>query len=77
MMGTFGGIFTILMGLALIAAGIYIRTNPTSGWRMSEGWKTKGDAEPSDAYISSRRFTGAVLFWIASFFIVMGILSLL
>lgn len=76
-MGTFGGIFTILMGLILNAAGLYLRKNPTIGWRMNEGWKTKGDAEPSDAYISSRRFSGAVLLWIGSFIIVMGILSLL
>lgn len=77
MMGTFGGIIILIYGIAINAFGLYIRRNPTFGWRMSEGWKTKGDAEPSDAYISSRRFSGAVLLWIGSFFIVMGILSLL
>ncbi|WP_445321885.1 DUF6199 family natural product biosynthesis protein [Paenibacillus sp. FSL H8-0048] len=44
---------------------------------LKEGWKMKGDAEPSEAYLSSRRFTGAVLLWIGSFFIIMGILLLL
>ena len=73
----FNGIFTILMGLLLNAGGLYVRKNPDAFWRMNEGWKMKGDAEPSEAYLSSRRFTGAVLLWIGSFFIVMGILLLL
>ncbi|WP_342671128.1 DUF6199 family natural product biosynthesis protein [Paenibacillus borealis] len=63
--------------MAINAFGLYVRRNPTFSWRMSEGWKTKGDAEPSDAYISSMRFSGAVTLWIGSFVMIMGILNLL
>jgi uncharacterized membrane protein HdeD (DUF308 family) len=75
--GTFAGIVIIIFGISINAFGIYVRRNPTFGWRMNEGWKVKGDSEPSDAYISSMRFSGAATLWIGSFFIIMGILTLL
>lgn len=69
------GIFLLIIGLGIIAWGLYIRKNPTFGWRMNEGWKVNGDAEPSQAYIDSRTFLGAVAIWIGAFFMAMGILQ--
>lgn len=73
----FTGILLLIIGLSTIAFGLYIRRNPTFGWRMNEGWKVKGDSEPSDAYIDSVTFSGAAAIWVGSFFIAMGILNLL
>ncbi|ETT57708.1 hypothetical protein C173_31581 [Paenibacillus sp. FSL R7-277] len=75
--GTFDGIIILLFGIGINVFGLYVRRNPTFTWQASESWKTKGDGEPSDAYISSMRFRGAVALWIGSFVMVMGILNLL
>ncbi|CAH1191660.1 hypothetical protein PAECIP111892_00700 [Paenibacillus auburnensis] len=69
------GIFSMIIGIGTIAFGIYVRKNPTFDWRMNEGWKVSGDSEPSQAYIDSRTFSGAVAIWIGAFFIAMGILQ--
>lgn len=74
--GTFSAIFILLFGIAINAFALYVRRNPTFTWQSSESWKMKGDGEPSDAYISSMRFRGAVGLWIGSFVMVMGILTL-
>ncbi|WP_339249204.1 DUF6199 family natural product biosynthesis protein [Paenibacillus sp. FSL P2-0136] len=74
--GTFAGIFFLLFGIAINLFALYVRRHPTFTWQMSEGWKTKGDSEPSDAYISSMRFRGAVGLWMGSFVMVMGILTI-
>ncbi|WP_238652884.1 DUF6199 family natural product biosynthesis protein [Paenibacillus piscarius] len=76
-MDTFGAIIILIIGIAINAFGLYVRRNPTFGWRMNVGWKVQGDSDPSDAYISHMRFSGAVALWLGSFVIVMGILNLL
>lgn len=68
------GIFMLIMGLGIIAWGLYIRRNPTFGWRMNEGWKVNGDSEPSEAYIELVTFSGAVAFWVGGFFAAFSIL---
>ncbi|MEK4515396.1 DUF6199 family natural product biosynthesis protein [Paenibacillus sp. FSL H8-0122] len=73
---TFSAIFILLFGIAVNLFSLYVRKNPTFTWQASEGWKMKGDSEPSDAYISSMRFRGAVGLWMGSFLMVMGILTL-
>ncbi|ULO08953.1 hypothetical protein H1230_09365 [Paenibacillus sp. 19GGS1-52] len=75
----FTGILLIIIGLSIIAIGIFARKNPTFGWRMNEAWKIKGggDAEPSNAYIESIKFSGTLAISIGSFFIIFGILPLL
>lgn len=55
----FAGIFALLLGLCVIAFGIYVRRHPDFAWRMNEGWKVKGDSEPSNAYLDSMKFSGA------------------
>jgi len=76
-MKVFAGIFMLIMGLVINALGLYVRKHPTFGWRMNEGWKVKGDSEPSDAYIDYMTFAGAAALWAGSFFVVVGILRLL
>lgn len=49
--GTFDGIIILLFGIGINVFGLYVRRNPTFTWQASESWKTKGDGEPSDAYI--------------------------
>ncbi|WP_150269028.1 DUF6199 family natural product biosynthesis protein [Paenibacillus tepidiphilus] len=69
-----GGIFILLIAIAIIAYSLYIRRHPESAWRMNEGWKVDGESEPSEAYLEARKFSGAVGVWIGAFFIIVGIL---
>lgn len=73
----FGGIIFLLFGLSIIAFGIYTRRYPDFGWRMKEGWKVRGDSEPSDDYIDSIKFSGVIAISIGALMIVFGILLLL
>ncbi|GGF78893.1 hypothetical protein GCM10010912_24940 [Paenibacillus albidus] len=73
----FGGIIFLILGLSTIAFGIYTRKNPTFGWRMNEGWKVKGDSEPSVSYIDSIKFTGIIAISVGALMIIFGILMLL
>ncbi|WP_379134907.1 DUF6199 family natural product biosynthesis protein [Paenibacillus sp. sgz500958] len=73
----FAGIFVMILGLSVIAYGLFIRRNPTFGWRMNEGWKVKGDGEPSEAYIEAVTFSGAAAIWVGAFFAVAGFALLL
>lgn len=72
-----GGIMMILFGIAAVAGGIYIRRHPESGWRMNEGWKVKGDSEPSRAYSESRKFSGVLAIAAGALFMVLGVILLL
>lgn len=67
----------IIMGLPIIALGIFSYLKPTFGWRRSEGWKVKGDSEPSDMYIDSVKLGGIVAMMLGSIFLIGGILNLL
>ncbi|MFD1177359.1 DUF6199 family natural product biosynthesis protein [Paenibacillus puldeungensis] len=69
--------FLIIMGVLIIALGILSIKKPTWGWHINEGWKVKGESEPSDAYIDSMKFSGTITVFVGSFFIIGGILSLL
>ncbi|AZK46923.1 DUF6199 family natural product biosynthesis protein [Paenibacillus lentus] len=67
----------ILIGLLTIGIGIFSFLRPTFGWRMSEGWKVKGESEPSDMYIDSVKLSGVVAIMLGSIFLIGGILNLL
>ena len=71
----FNGIILLIFGIGIISLGIYVRKNPTVWWHSSEGWKVKGDSEPSEAFIESRTFSGAVAIWVGAFFCIFGILQ--
>ncbi|GAA0135848.1 hypothetical protein YSY43_26880 [Paenibacillus sp. YSY-4.3] len=67
----------IIIGLAATALGIFSYLKPTFGWNMSEGWKVKGESEPSDIYIDFIKLGGVVSIMLGSFFLIGGILNLL
>ncbi|MDT3426455.1 hypothetical protein J2Z22_001981 [Paenibacillus forsythiae] len=71
------GIFLNILGLLIIAFGIFSIRKPTFGWSWSEGWKVKGDSEPSGAYIGSIKFGGAISIILGSLLLIGGILNLL
>ncbi|QWU18494.1 hypothetical protein KP014_23790 [Paenibacillus sophorae] len=73
----FFAVFLIILGLLIIALGIFAISKPTFGWSLSEGWKVKGDSEPSDAYIGSIKFGGAVSIMLGSLILIGGILNTL
>ncbi|UNK20464.1 hypothetical protein MNQ98_10810 [Paenibacillus sp. N3/727] len=65
--------FTLfLFAFIFIGIGVLARKNPTLGWKMNEGWKVKGDSEPSDAYIDSVKFGGTISICLGSIFLVFG-----
>ncbi|UQZ37444.1 hypothetical protein C2I18_08710 [Paenibacillus sp. PK3_47] len=67
----------VLLGIAAMIGGVYVRRNPEAGWRMNEGWKVRGDSEPSRAYIESRKFTGLMAVAAGALFAVLGIVVIL
>lgn len=66
-----------LFAMILIGIGILARKHPTFGWRMNEGWKVKGDSEPSDPYIDLVKFGGLISICLGSIFFVLGMMTLL
>ncbi|MFD3258543.1 DUF6199 family natural product biosynthesis protein [Paenibacillus lentus] len=67
----------IIMGLGIITLGIFSFLKPTFGWRMNEGWKVKGESEPSDIYIDFAKLGGIVAIMLGSLLLIGGILNLL
>lgn len=66
----------ILIGVLVIAVGIFSIRRPTFGWRMNEGWKVKGDSEPSSTYISMVKFSGLITIIIGTLLFLGGLLNL-
>ncbi|MED5016346.1 hypothetical protein P9847_03375 [Paenibacillus chibensis] len=56
------------------ALGILSLRKPDWSWYMNEGWKTRGDSEPSDAYLDMVKFRGFLGIVVGSFFAACGIL---
>ncbi|AIQ52716.1 hypothetical protein R70331_15130 [Paenibacillus sp. FSL R7-0331] len=71
------GIFLLILGIGLIAFGLYIRKHPDFAWKTNEGWKVQGDSEPSGTYISLMTFRGTVCICIGPLFIVFGLIQFL
>lgn len=70
------GILLILFGGVFTTLGLLSLYKPTFGWSLNEGWKIKGDSEPSEAYIESMKFRGTLGTPIGIFFIICGVLLL-
>ena len=71
------GIGLLLFGLLIIAWGIFTIKKPDFGWRMNEGWKVKGDSEPSDSYLDTVKLGGVACILVGSLLLIGGILNLL
>lgn len=70
--------FTLfLFAFILIGIGVLTRKYPTWGWHINEGWKVKGDSEPSYAYIESVKFGGLISICFGSVFLVLGLMTVL
>lgn len=72
----FIAIVLMLAGIAIIAYGFFVRNKPAFGWRFNEGWKIKGDSEPSESYLESMKFSGFVAVILGTFLLLGGLLSL-
>jgi len=66
--------FLVLLGCVLIfACGIFMFFKPDTVWYLTESWKSYGADGPSDFYLKTARFSGALL---ALFALVMAVLYL-
>lgn len=72
----FIAIVLMLIGIAIIAYGFFVRNKPSFGWRFNEGWKIKGDSEPSESYLEYMKFSGFVAVILGAFLLLGGLLSL-
>ncbi|MFB5677803.1 DUF6199 family natural product biosynthesis protein [Paenibacillus terreus] len=70
------GIFLILFGLISIALGLLSFLKPSIGWYINEGWKVKGDSEPSETYLSVTRFGGIVSMMLGGILLFAGIMHI-
>ena len=61
-------------GILITALGIFIFWRPDLVWKLTEEWKSYYADEPSDLYLKSTRFGGALLVLTG---IIMIILSLI
>ena len=50
----------IILGLVLIAIGLFMVTKPESFYEITQSWKNDGYAEPSRQFIISTRFGGVM-----------------
>jgi hypothetical protein len=69
-------IVVILLGIGFIAAGYFQYKKPESFWEWNEGWKVKGDSEPSEVYIMWTKQTGIVAAIVGFFFFAGGLIAL-
>lgn len=60
----------VLLGLCLIAFGIFMIRKPEVIWKINASWTTQDGSEPSDLYVLSVRIGGG-------FMIFAGVLSTL
>lgn len=55
-----GAGLAVLIGLLLVAVGLFHALNPYGSWYMHYGWRFQ-DAEPSDFYLGFLRVTGFIV----------------
>ena len=67
-----GRVLAILLGIGLIAFGLWSCANPERVWEMENGWKFK-DAEPSDLALRWNEVAGAIMVVIGIVMIIVGI----
>lgn len=51
-------VWTWILGVVLIAGGLFLAINPRLFWRLAERWKSYYADEPSDLYINWSRIGG-------------------
>ncbi|RJE86939.1 hypothetical protein D3P07_17310 [Paenibacillus sp. 1011MAR3C5] len=59
----------VFIGLIFIAFGVLYLVKPDFAWYINEGWKVKGDSEPSEGYLMMTRFGGVVLLIVGTIFL--------
>lgn len=62
----------VFFGLIFIAFGILNLVKPDFAWYINEGWKVKGDSEPSEGYLMMTKFGGIVAIIIGTIFVIGG-----
>ncbi|WP_438351057.1 DUF6199 family natural product biosynthesis protein [Paenibacillus sp. FA6] len=67
----------IFIGILIAGLGLLSIFKPTFAWYSNEGWKVKGDSEPSDDYITVVKLGGIVATIMGLLLIVAGILNLM
>lgn len=67
----------ILFGMVFIAVGYYNYTKPEAFWEWNEGWKVKGDSEPSEVYVMWTKQTGIVAAIVGLLMFLGGLLALI
>lgn len=63
-------IWSILGGIIIAVIGIFIFLKPNLVWELTEKWKSYRADEPSDFYLKSTRFGGAL-------FVLLGIVMMI
>lgn len=53
-------LWSILGGVVFAAGGTFIYLKPDLVWKLTEKWKSYGADKPSDFYLKSTRFGGAL-----------------
>ncbi len=53
-------LWPVLGGIIFFALGIFIFLKPDLMWKITEEWKFYGTGKPSDLYIKSTKFGGAL-----------------
>ncbi|GLX69661.1 DUF6199 family natural product biosynthesis protein [Paenibacillus glycanilyticus] len=57
----------VLLGLCLIAFGIFMIKKPDVIWEINASWTTRDGSEPSDLYVLYIRIFGGLLIFIGAF----------
>lgn len=71
-------IMLFVIGAVCIGAGIAVILKPTLGWYSQQQWKFKDEVpEPSESYISFRKFTGLFILLVGVMFVIGGVLNCL
>ena len=55
----------VVFGVIIVAIGVFMIAAPYKIWHIYEGWKFKGEVEPSDTYIGSVAVAGVFLIIVA------------
>lgn len=69
------GFLLFLTAIILIGLGLWNRKKPDFWWHFDEGWKVKGDSEPSYAYLEWVKFGGLITICLGSIFLVLGLMT--
>ncbi|AOZ92262.1 DUF6199 family natural product biosynthesis protein [Paenibacillus crassostreae] len=67
----------IITGIVAIALGLLNIYNPSFSWKFNEGWKVRGESEPSETYLSVTKFCGLISTLFGLLLLIAGIFKLI